>query len=159
DRGLQSADVALEFSLLDRDRDHVVGERRARPIGQERVEQAEAVLAARHAHGHAVAGTQHREATHRAPDQLEDSRRRVHQVLYLSGALSGMATTLMSYFTAVDISCALYMKPPSPQMATTGRSGCATLAPSAVGYSKPRFPEYDEFRYVRGRKTGQNGRE
>ena len=37
-------------------------------------------------------------------------------------------------------SCTPNMKPPSPVMATTGRSGCATLAPSAVGKPEPSVP-------------------
>src|SRR2546423_7189677 len=84
---------------------------------------------------------------------------RSRETLPNASSLNTTATTLMPYLTAVDISCALYMKPPSPQIAMTGRSGQATFAPSAVGYSKPRLPEYDEFRYVRGRNTGQKGRE
>ena len=51
------------------------------------------------------------------------------------------------------------MKPPSPEIMTTGRFGVATFAPSAVGYSKPRLPEYDDVMYVRGWYTGKNGRE
>src|SRR5215470_16039026 len=46
DLRLQGVDVALELSLLDGDRDEVVGERRARTIREERVEQTETVLAA-----------------------------------------------------------------------------------------------------------------
>src|SRR5207245_155807 len=128
--------------------------------------EAEAVLAARHAHGHPVAGAQHREAPHGAPDQVEHALRRVRRhFLYLSGALSGMKNggrgmrPPRTSTRAGRWSASARGKPPSPQIAITGRSGCATLAPSAVGYSKPRLPEYDEFRYVRGRNTGQNGRE
>ena len=42
-------------------------------------------------------------------------------------------TTLIPYLTAVESSNELNMKPPSPAMQSTGRSGLATFAPSAVG--------------------------
>ena len=40
--------------------------------------------------------------------------------------------TVLFCFAAVEISWTLYIKPPSPETDTTGRSGQATLAPSAV---------------------------
>ena len=47
-----------------------------------------------------------------------------------------MVTALIPYRTAVESSVALNMNPPSPMMHTTGRSGLATFAPSAVGEGK-----------------------
>ncbi len=48
-------------------------------------------------------------------------------------SLKTTATTLMPWRAAVESSCALKRKPPSPETETTGRSGRATLAPSATG--------------------------
>src|SRR3972149_1124835 len=62
DLRLDRADVGRELPLLDGDRDQLVREGRAPAGGRERVEQAEAVLAARDADGDAVARAEHREA-------------------------------------------------------------------------------------------------
>src|SRR5271156_2467063 len=49
-----------------------------------------------------------------------------------------IATMSMPCLTAVDSSWTLYMKPPSPETETTGRSGRPTLAPRAV--ARERHP-------------------
>jgi hypothetical protein len=54
--------------------------------------------------------------------------------------LKTSVTTPMLNCTAVASSCTPNMKPPSPVIATTGRSGFATLAPSAVGKPEPSVP-------------------
>jgi hypothetical protein len=70
----QRVDRRGELPLLDRDGHDLVRERRARPGRDERVEQAETVLAARDPDGHAIAGAQHREAPHGSADPVEDRR-------------------------------------------------------------------------------------
>ena len=74
DGGLEPAQGADELALLHGHGDELVGERRPRPVGDERVQEREAVLAARHADGHAVAGPEHREPSHRSPDQVQHPR-------------------------------------------------------------------------------------
>ena len=80
----------------------------------------------------------------------QDSSRSRATLPYASSLKSTMTALIFSR-AAVESSCELYMNPPSPVMQITARSGRATLAPSAVGTSKPRLPEYDDVRYVRGR--------
>src|SRR6185503_4952411 len=82
---------------------------------------------------------------------------RSRATLPYASSLKSTITALIFSRTAVESSCELYMNPPSPVMHTTVRSGRATFTPSEVGTSKPRLPEYDDVRYVRGRYTGQNG--
>src|SRR5215475_12919678 len=46
-------------------------------------------------------------------------------------------TTGMSYSTAVHSTCGTMVKQPSPAIATTGRSGAASLAPRAPAPDRP----------------------
>src|SRR5277367_3777398 len=60
--------------------------------------------------------------------------------------------------TAVASSAPPNRKPPSPVTATTGRSGIATLTPSAVGKPAPSVPEKPEVISVCGVRLGlRNG--
>src|SRR5438270_12477279 len=65
-------------------------------------------------------------------------------------------TTGMSYSTAVHSTCGTIVKQPSPAIATTGRSGAASLAPSAPAVPKPMPEKPHELSIVCGRRAHQN---
>ena len=75
-----------ELALLDGDGDDVVGERRPRPHRDERIEQAQAVLAAGDADGDAIARPQHREPAHRPADRFEHRFAHGFTIPYPSGS-------------------------------------------------------------------------
>src|SRR5712691_10176675 len=65
-------------------------------------------------------------------------------------------TTEMLYSTAVHRPCCTMVKHPSPAIATTGRSGAASLAPSAPAAPKPMPEKPHELSIVCGRRDFQN---
>ncbi len=69
---LNVANGNLEFALLDRHRHQVVGKRRPPPVRRQGVEETEAVLSARDAHGNPVARAEHLVLAHRPADGIQD---------------------------------------------------------------------------------------
>src|SRR5205085_7091825 len=65
-------------------------------------------------------------------------------------------TTGMSYSTAVHRTCGTMEKQPSPAIATQGRSGAASLAPSTPAAPKPMPEKPHELSIVCGRRAFQN---
>ena len=65
-------------------------------------------------------------------------------------------TTGMSYSTAVHSTCGTMEKQPSPVIATTGRSGAASLAPRAPAAPNPMPEKPQELSIVCGRRAFQN---
>ena len=65
-------------------------------------------------------------------------------------------TTGISYSTAVHSTCGTMVKQPSPAIATTGRSGAASFAPSAPAVPKPMPEKPQEFSIACGRRAFQN---
>jgi hypothetical protein len=65
-------------------------------------------------------------------------------------------TTGMSYSTAVHSTCGTMVKQPSPAIATQGRSGAASLAPSTPAAPKPMPENPQELSMVWGRRAFQN---
>ena len=62
----------------------------------------------------------------------------------------------MSYSTAVQRTCGVIVKPPSPTTATQGLSGSASLAPSTPLTPKPMAEKPQEFSMRCGRRADQN---
>src|SRR6266550_8621333 len=65
-------------------------------------------------------------------------------------------TTGMSYSTAVHSTCGTIEKQPSPAIATHGRSGAASLAPSTPAAPKPMPEKPHELSMVWGQRAFQN---
>src|ERR1700684_4361488 len=65
-------------------------------------------------------------------------------------------TTGMLYSTAVQSTCGTMVKQPSPVIATTGRSGAASLAPSAPAAPKPMPEKPQELSMHCGLRAFQN---
>src|SRR5271154_5564331 len=65
-------------------------------------------------------------------------------------------TTAMLYSTAVQSTCGTMVKQPSPAIAITGRSGAASLAPSAPAAPKPMPEKPQELSMVCGFRAFQN---
>src|SRR6202161_1837692 len=65
-------------------------------------------------------------------------------------------TTGMSYSTAVQRTCGTMVKQPSPVTATTGRSGAASLAPSAPAGPTPMQAKPHELSMHCGFRAFQN---
>ncbi len=65
-------------------------------------------------------------------------------------------TAGMSYSTAVQSTCGTIAKPPSPQIATQGRSGAASLAPRMPAGPKPMPEKPQVLSMVCGLRASQN---
>ena len=65
-------DRRCELSLLDRDGDELVRKRRPPTVSGQRVHEAPTVLPAGHPHRDPIAGLEHRKASQRLPDPVED---------------------------------------------------------------------------------------
>src|SRR5215467_8612409 len=65
-------------------------------------------------------------------------------------------TTGILYSTAVQSTCGTMVKQPSPLTATTGRSGAASLAPSAPAAPNPIPEKPQELSMDCGRRAFQN---